>query len=73
VLGVASWPYVALGLGYAALAVGLLIMGAQRQLQLQRAVHQDVPAPLSFRVVAVFTFGGVVLVFTTMILVVAQT
>ena len=30
-LGVASWPYVLLGCGYASLAVGLLIVGAQRQ------------------------------------------
>ena len=72
-LGVASWPYVVLGMGYATLAVGLLLMGARRQHQLHAAVHRDVPAPLSFRVVAVFTFGGVVLVLTTMVLVVAQT
>jgi putative membrane protein len=72
-LDVASWPYVVLGMGYATLAVGLLLMGARRQHQLHGAVHSDVPAPLSFRVVAVFTLGGVALVLTTMILVVAQT
>ena len=71
-LGVASWPYVVLGMGYAALAVGLLTMGARRQRELSRAVHRDLPAPLSFRVVAVFTLGGVALVLTTMVLVVAQ-
>ena len=71
-LGVDSWPYVVLGMSYAALAVGLLLMGARRQRELSRAVDRDVPAPLSFRVVAVFTLGGVVLVLTTMVLVVAQ-
>src|SRR5436190_12259455 len=29
VLDVASWPYIVLGCGYASLAVGLLIVGAQ--------------------------------------------
>jgi putative membrane protein len=72
-LDVASWPYVVLGMAYATLAVGLLVMGARRQRQLQRALNQDLPAPLSFGVVAVFTLGGVVLVLTTMVLVVAQT
>ena len=72
-LGVASWPYVVLGMGYATMAIGLLLMGARRQRELHGAVHRDVPAPLSFRVVAVFTVGGVLLVLATMILVVAQT
>jgi putative membrane protein len=71
-LGVTSWPYVVLGMGYAALAVGMLLMGARRQHELSGAVDRDLPAPLSFRVVAVFTLGGVVLVITTMVLVVAQ-
>ena len=33
-LGVTSWPYVVLGMGYAALAVGMLVMGARRQREL---------------------------------------
>src|SRR4029453_11925344 len=37
-LDVAPWPYVLLGCGYAALAVGLLLVGAQRQRQLERAL-----------------------------------
>jgi putative membrane protein len=71
-LGVTSWPYAVLGMGYAALAVGMLVMGARRQRELSGAVDRDLPAPLSFRVVAVFTLGGVVLALTTMVLVVAQ-
>ena len=33
-LDVAAWPYILLGCGYASLAVGLLIVGAQRQREL---------------------------------------
>jgi uncharacterized membrane protein YidH (DUF202 family) len=69
---VASWPYIALGTGYAALAVGLLMMGARRQRDLQRALDRDVPAPLSFAVVTVFTAGGAALALVTVVLVVAQ-
>jgi putative membrane protein len=72
-LGVASWPYVILGMTYAALAIGLLLMGARRQRELQQAVHRDEPAHLRFPVVAVFTAGGVLLVLLTIVLVVAQT
>ena len=72
-LDVATWPYVVLGAGYAALAVGLLVMGALRQRELQRALHGGETAPLSFRLVALFTVGGVLLALTTIVLVVAQT
>ena len=71
-LDVASWPYVALGAGYGVLAVGLLLSGAYRQRQLQRAVERDEHSPLSFRLVAVFTVGGVALALTTVVLVIAQ-
>lgn len=73
VLDVAPWPYVVLGALYAALAIGLLVMGARRQLELQRAVERGTQAPLSFRLVALFTCGGVLLALTTLVLVVAQT
>jgi putative membrane protein len=72
-LDVASWPYVVLGAGYAALAVGLLITGAARQRELQRALDRGSPSPLSFGLVTVFTAGGVVLALTTIVLVLAQT
>ena len=73
VLEVAPWPYVVLGAGYATLAVGLLLVGARRQLDLQRAVDRNAEAPLSFRAVALFTIGGVMLALMTVVLVIAQT
>ena len=72
-LHVATWPYVVLGVGYALLAVGLLVTGALRQRELDRAVNGGFQAPLSFRLVVLFTAGGVLLTLTTVVLVVAQT
>ncbi|HEY2353276.1 MAG TPA: DUF202 domain-containing protein [Gaiellaceae bacterium] len=71
-LDVAPWPYVLLGCGYAALAVALAIVGAQRQRQLERALRTGDHAPLSFRIVAVFTAAGVALALLTVALVIAQ-
>ena len=71
-LDVAPGPYVALGCGYAALAVGLLVFGAVRQRQLERSIVDGVHAPLSFRLVAGFTVGAVLLVALTVVLVGAQ-
>jgi inner membrane protein YidH len=68
VLDVAPWPYIVLGCAYAALSVGLLLVGAQRQRALGRG-H----APLSFRTVACFSGGGVALAVMTVVLVIAQT
>ncbi len=73
VLDVAPWPYVVLGAGYAALAVGLLVTGALRQRDLRQALDSGSSAPLSFRLVTLFTVGGVLLALTTVVLVVAQT
>ena len=72
-LDVSPWPYVVLGAGYATLAIGLLIAGARRQHQLGDAVRRGEQVPLDFRLVAVFTAGGVLLALTTMVLVIAQT
>jgi uncharacterized membrane protein YidH (DUF202 family) len=72
-LDVAPWPYVVLGAGYAGIAVGLLVVGARRQAELQRAVHGGFQVPLSFGVVAMFTLAGVVLALLTVVLVIAQT
>ena len=72
-LHVAPWPYILLGCGYASLAVGLAIIGAQRQREMEQALRTDGHAPLRFRTVAVFTVGGVALALLTVVLVIAQT
>jgi putative membrane protein len=73
VLHVAPWPYIVLGCGYAALAVGLLIVGAQRQRELEHALRTGDHRPLRFPTVTVFTTGGVALAIMTVVLVIAQT
>ena len=71
-LDVARWPYVVLGTGYAALAIGLLLIGAQRQRELEQALARNATAPLSFRLVALFTAGGVLLALVTVVLVITD-
>jgi hypothetical protein len=72
-LDVAPRPYVVLGAGYAGLAVGLLLIGARRQRDPQRALDRGSQAPLSFPLVTLFTVGGVLLALTTVVPVLAQT
>ena len=72
-LDVAAWPYILLGCGYAALAVGLSIVGARRQRELELALRTGGHTPLAFRTVALFTVGGVALSLLTVVLVIAQT
>src|SRR4051812_30244612 len=57
-LHVAAAPYVVLGCGYAVLAIALLLAGARRQRELQRAVDRGELAPMPFRIVAFFTVAG---------------
>jgi putative membrane protein len=71
-LDVAALPYVLLGCGYAALAIGLSIVGARRQRELERALRTGDHAPLPFRTVALFTVGGIALSLLTVVLVIAQ-
>ena len=71
-LGVASWPYVLLGAGYAGIAIGLLLVGARRQRELEHALMTGGHMPLQVRTVGVFTVGGVALALLTVVLVVAQ-
>jgi putative membrane protein len=72
-LGVAAWSYVLLGCGYAGLAIGLLVSGAQRQRDLEHALRTGGHVPLRFRTVAVFSIGGIALALLTVVLVIAQT
>ena len=71
-LDVAPGPYIALGCGYAALALALLLFGARRQRELERSVVDGVHAPLPFVLTAAFTIGGVLLVTMTIVFVAAQ-
>jgi putative membrane protein len=71
-LDVAAWPYALLGCGYASLAIGLLIVGAQRQRDLEQALRTGGHVPLRFRTVGAFTIGGVALAMLTVVLVIAQ-
>jgi putative membrane protein len=72
-LDVAAWPYAMLGCGYGTLAIGLLLVGAQRQRELEHALRTGGHVPLRFRTVGVFTVGGVALALLTVVLVIAQT
>jgi putative membrane protein len=72
-LDVASWPYVILGCAYASLAIGLLVMGAKRQRDLEQALNTGGHHPLDFRTVTVFTGGAIALAVMTVVLVIAQT
>jgi uncharacterized membrane protein YidH (DUF202 family) len=72
-LNVARWPYVLLGCSYAALAVGLLLVGAQRQRDLEDASRTGGHVPLRYRTVGLFTVGGIALVVITVAIILAQT
>jgi len=71
-LEVSKWPYIVLGCGYAALAIGLLVAGAMRQRDLEHALRTGGHVPLRFRTVGVFTGGGIALAVITAVLVLAQ-
>jgi hypothetical protein len=50
-----------------------LIVGAQRQRELEHAMLSGGHSPLRFRTVSIFTVGGVALAALTVVLVIAQT
>ena len=53
--------------------IGLSIVGAHRQRELEHALRTGGHVPLPFRTVALFTVGGVALAVMTVVLVIAQT
>ena len=71
-LHTASAPYIVLGCCYAVVAVGLLVVGARRHREIERAVEHGKPAPLASSTVAVFTVGGATLTIVTLVVVLAQ-
>ncbi len=50
-----------------------MLVGAQRQRELEHALQTGGHSPLRFRTVALFTFGGVAVAVMTVVLVIAQT
>src|SRR3954453_3297679 len=72
-LHVAPWPYVLLGCGYASLAIGLLIVGAQRQRELEHALRTGGIMLLHFCTVGLFNVGGVGVAGLSVVVVIAQT
>ena len=73
VLGVAPWPYIVLGGGYALVAVAMLAAGLRRQRQLERALQRSGHVPLRFAVVAALSLAGIAIAILTVVVVVAQT
>ena len=67
--GGAKLPFRILGLGYAVLAVAILLLGALRQQRTARALHTGSYAPLSSPVVMCMTAAAIALAVLTMILV----
>jgi putative membrane protein len=72
VLHVAPWPYIVLGCGYGVLAIALLLVGATRQRNLQRAVEAGEQAPLPYALIVAFTLSGSALALMTIVLVIAR-
>ena len=66
-----KWPYVVLGMGYSAVALGLVIAGGIRQAQVKRALGSESFEELDRRLVVAFTVAGAVLTAGTFGVVVA--
>lgn len=66
----AEWPFRALGIGYGALSVAILLVGAVRQKRTTSALSRGTFAELSSPLIAWLTAGAVVLSLVAMALVV---
>jgi putative membrane protein len=66
----AGWPFGALGVGFALVALAMLVGGFVRHRQATTALEQGQFQPLAPRWVELFTAAGVVLVLATLALVV---
>lgn len=64
-----AWPFVGLGLGYGAVAVGVFVVGARRQRQLADDITRGGEfRPLARGAVLTLTGAGIVLTVATMLL-----
>jgi uncharacterized membrane protein YidH (DUF202 family) len=68
----APGPYMVLGAGYAAIAIGMLVVGLRRQRAIVSASERGEPAPLSHGTTTAFTVGAGVLVILTLVVVLAR-
>lgn len=67
-----SWAYVALGAGFAALAVGIFIEGWRRQREIYSALDDDVNLPTGIKSIAVLSIAGGVLALATLALLISE-
>ena len=67
-----DWPYMVLGVGYAALAVALLVLGGIRQQRLARELREGRFLELSSVWVASITIAGAVLAVITMLAILVE-
>lgn len=68
----ASWGYVALGAGFAALAVGIFVEGWRRQREIYSALDDDVDLPTGINSIAVLSIAGGVLALATLVLLISE-
>jgi putative membrane protein len=71
-VGGSTWPYVALGAGYAVLAVALLLLARERERRMRAALNEDSYEELSPAWVTALTVAAVVLALGTLLLIVAE-
>ncbi len=67
----ATWPFIALGVGFAVVGLGFIAYGYVRQKQVDEALARGDYAPLDDRAAIVFAACGIVLGIATLVLVVA--
>lgn len=65
----ANWPFRAVGIGYGALSIAILLVGALRQRQASSALRRGTFAELASPLVACLTAAAIVLSLTAMALV----
>jgi putative membrane protein len=64
----ATWGYVVLGAGYAALAVGIFVEGWRRQREIYAAIEKDDDVPTGLHAIAALSIAGGVLALATLAL-----
>ena len=68
----ARWPYVVLGVGYAALAVGVFALGERRRREIDADLHGRQFRPLASAPATSLTVAGALVALTALVLVLAD-